>query len=91
VDGRGWVEAAKLRAGDWLFHEDGHRVQVTASMALGQSRRVYTFRLSGDSAFYANGVLVHDLCGWWTPEGPVAGVLRPPVRAMLPTKTSTSY
>jgi hypothetical protein len=27
------------------------------------SHKVYTLKLLGDTAFYANGLLVHDLCG----------------------------
>ena len=69
VDGKGWTEARNLTADDWLLTENGERVRIAANDRLPQTLRVYTFRLRGDSAFYADGVLVHDMCGAW-PEEP---------------------
>ena len=63
VDGRGWVQARSLAAGDWLFDAQGRRARVLASQTVERHATVYSFSLSGDTAFYANGVLVHDTCG----------------------------
>ena len=63
VDGRGWVAAGRLAVGDWLFDSQGRRVRVLGNQAVKRSAKVYSFSLSGDTAFYANGVLVHDSCG----------------------------
>ncbi|HWI56105.1 MAG TPA: Hint domain-containing protein, partial [Bacillota bacterium] len=63
VDGRGWIAAAQLRVGDWLFNPQNQRLQIIASERIPGRRQVYTFKLHGDVAFYANGILVHDLCG----------------------------
>ncbi|MGA2863269.1 MAG: FG-GAP-like repeat-containing protein [Verrucomicrobiota bacterium] len=71
VDGKGWKMASQLAVGDWLFDDHDQRLQITANQRLGGPLEVYTFKLRGDMAFYANGVLVHDLCGSWTPDGPV--------------------
>ena len=89
VDGQGWVEARGLHVGDWLFQDQNKRVQVTSSERVPGSMNVFTLRLRGDSAFYANGVLVHDMCGWWTPNGPIATTVRPQ-DSMTPTETATS-
>ena len=69
VDGKGWTEARNLTLDDWLFTENGGRVRIAANDRLPQTLRVYTFRLREDSAFYADGILVHDMCGVW-PEDP---------------------
>ncbi len=63
VDGRGWVPARKLAAGDWLLDAQGRRVRILANQSVHRLGKVYSFSLSGDTAFYANGVLVHDACG----------------------------
>jgi hypothetical protein len=63
VDGKGWVAARTVAAGDWLSDSSGRRVSVVASQAVTRSMPAYTFSLADDNAFYANGVLVHDLCG----------------------------
>jgi hypothetical protein len=89
VDGQGWVEARGLHVGDWLFQDQNKRVQVTSSERVPGSMNVFTLRLRGDSAFYANGVLVHDMCGWWTPNGPIATTVRPQ-DSMTSTETATS-
>jgi hypothetical protein len=68
VDGQGWVEARSLRPGDWLRDEYGRPVRVTENHRIAEALHVYTFRLREDTAFYANGVLVHDMCGFWNPE-----------------------
>lgn len=66
VDGKGWVAAADLKAGDWLMNDHGQRVQIVGNERIRGSHEVYTLKLRGDTAFYANGILVHDLCGAWT-------------------------
>ena len=63
VDGRGWTAVANLHAGDWLFDSAGNRVRVAGLTSVSGSRRVYTLSLSGDNAFYANNILVRDVCG----------------------------
>jgi hypothetical protein len=70
-DGKGWVAAAELKVGDWLLNQHRQRVQITANQRASGARDVYTLKLLGDSAFYANGVLVHDLCGALPPPAPV--------------------
>jgi hypothetical protein len=71
-DGLGWIAASQLKAGEWLSNEYGQRVQIISNERLDGSREVYTLKLRGDTAFYANGVLVHDLCG----QLPTAGAAR---------------
>jgi hypothetical protein len=63
VDGRGWTPARDLAAGDWLFNAQGGRVRVLSNQPVNRGTTVYSLSLSGDTAFYANGVLVHDSCG----------------------------
>ena len=63
VDGRGWIAARNLSAGDWLLDPQGKRIRVLANQAVQRMGKVYSLSLSGDTAFYANGVLVHDFCG----------------------------
>jgi fibronectin type 3 domain-containing protein len=63
VDGRGWIAASNLKAGDLLVDPNNARIKVLANHKLEKAIRVYSFQLSGDSAFYANGVLVRDMCG----------------------------
>ena len=70
-DGKGWVVAAELKVGGWLMNEHRQRVQITANKRISTSREVYTLKLRGDTAFYANGLLVHDLCGAFSPSEPV--------------------
>jgi hypothetical protein len=67
VDGKGWTAAGRVRQGDWLSDSHGGRVRVTDNEPLGRSLKVYTMRLAVDNAFYANDVLVHDLCGLAAP------------------------
>ncbi len=63
VDGFGWKHAGQLVEGDWLNRSDGSFVQVDRTTLIETPERVYTFQLSGDSAFFADGILVEDLCG----------------------------
>jgi hypothetical protein len=63
VDGKGWTEAKDLKPGDWLSNaQQGHFEIVEKRPGAGRMK-VYTLRLEIDNAFYANGVLVRDLCG----------------------------
>jgi fibronectin type 3 domain-containing protein len=62
VDGRGWVAAANLRVGDHLMNDKGQRVRINHLVDLENKQPVYTFSVAGDNAFYANGILVHDMC-----------------------------
>lgn len=63
VDGKGWIAACNLKVGDWLSTFDGANYIVAEMKATKQVIPVYSLQLEGDSAFYANGVLVHDMCG----------------------------
>jgi hypothetical protein len=87
-EARGWVEAQKLEAGDWLLDDAARPVRITENRRIAGPLQVFTFRLREDPAFYANGVLVHDMCGFWTPEGPIAGfpARGPPPRTPAPQK-----
>jgi large repetitive protein len=67
VDGKGWTAAGRVRQGDWLSDSHGGRVRVTDNEPLGRNLKVYSMRLALDNAFYANDVLVHDLCGLAAP------------------------
>jgi Bacterial Ig domain/Protein of unknown function (DUF642)/Divergent InlB B-repeat domain len=71
VDGKGWSPAGGLKTGDWMFDSTGSRIQVLANKPVAETSKVYTLSLSGDNAFYANGVLVHDLCGAAPPQSEV--------------------
>jgi hypothetical protein len=62
VDGKGWVAAANLRVGDHLMNDRGQRVRIDCIADIENTQPVYTFSVSGDNAFYANGALVHDMC-----------------------------
>jgi hypothetical protein len=63
VDGAGWTEALDLQVGDRLLCPTGGNAIITANQPLPQKSRVYTLWLGKGHAFYANDVLVHDLCG----------------------------
>jgi hypothetical protein len=69
VDGRGWTAARELQAGDQLLRSTGGSVVITANQPLPEKSKVYTLWLRKDHAFYANDVLVHDLCGEVVPVG----------------------
>jgi choice-of-anchor C domain-containing protein len=63
VDGKGWTAVSRLQPGDWLFNSADRRVQITGIKIIDSNTKVYTLKLSGDDAFYANDVLARDLCG----------------------------
>jgi hypothetical protein len=69
VDGAGWTAARDLRVGDRLMQPAGGNAIVTANQPLPGKSPVYTIWLGKGHAFYANGVLVHDLCGEMLPMG----------------------
>ena len=69
VDGKGWVSARNLAVGDWLAGPHGERLRVTDNEPTSAKLKTYTLSLMGDSAFYANGVLVRHLCGPTPPRG----------------------
>ena len=72
VDGKGWRSGAELRAGDWLYDASERRWQISKITMSAAKSRVYTLKLSGADSFYANNLLVHDLCG----QPPVAQVVK---------------
>ncbi|HKS38433.1 MAG TPA: hypothetical protein VJW76_14665, partial [Verrucomicrobiae bacterium] len=63
VDGQGWTVANQLQVGDWLSTDTGGVVAVSSNEIDDNPGEVVTLQLRGDNAFYANGILVHDLCG----------------------------
>ncbi len=63
VDGKGWTAARALKPGDWLSNSEGAPIEIVENRVLEKSMKVYTLQLARDNAFYANDVLVHDLCG----------------------------
>jgi hypothetical protein len=63
VDGAGWTSVKNLKPGDWLSNSDGQPLRIVENRPINQKRTVYTLRLETDNTFYANDVLVHDLCG----------------------------
>jgi hypothetical protein len=67
IDGQGWMAAQNIRTGDYVLAVDGQRVKVVSAERVEEDRPLVSVRLSGDVALYANGILVHDQCGWWTP------------------------
>jgi fibronectin type 3 domain-containing protein len=62
VDGKGWVAASNLKPGDYLMNSDGERVSIRRITDRDVGEPVYTISVYGDNVFYANGVLVHDMC-----------------------------
>jgi hypothetical protein len=73
MDGKGWVEAQRLKVGDWLVDDAARPVQITENRRYNGTLPVYTFRLREDAAFYANGVLVHDMCGFISSDAIISG------------------
>jgi len=63
ADGKGWIPATELKPGDWLCDPRGAMIEIVEKRPLDRRMKVYTLRLEMDNAFYANGALVHDLCG----------------------------
>jgi hypothetical protein len=63
VDGKGWTVASQLQPGDRLVTDGVRRVHVTDTSREMRACEVFTLQLRGESAFYAGGVLVHDMCG----------------------------
>jgi len=72
VDGRGWSTVKELKPGDWLSDSGGAPLEIVANRLLDRPTKVYTLRLATDNSFYANDVLVHDLCGGLLPVMPVS-------------------
>jgi hypothetical protein len=62
VDGTGWVAASDLKAGDFLMNSRGERVRINRIADHLSIEQVYTLSVLGDNVFYANGILVHDMC-----------------------------
>ncbi|MDF7800708.1 FG-GAP-like repeat-containing protein [Pontiellaceae bacterium B1224] len=67
IDGQGWVAAQNVRAGDAVLTDADQRLRVVSVEASKGERPLVSIRLRGDVAMYAEGILVHDQCGWWTP------------------------
>lgn len=62
VDGRGWVFAVDLKAGDWLHGVDGQMREVTANERLPGQHEVYGVQMDSDNVLYAAGILAEDQC-----------------------------
>ena len=64
VDGKGWVEAQDLRAGDQLYDETGSLVTVVAIQATGQIATVYNVTVKDLHNYYvaddSSWVLAHN-------------------------------
>ncbi len=75
VDGQGWTAAQALKRGDWVSTPADGRLCVAGNEPCPGQFRVYTLKLNEDIAFYAGGVLVHELCGdlGWKNESQVKG------------------
>ena len=65
---KGWTAAQNLAVGDTVVTFSGARVKVAGIETMNEERPLVTVRLRGDIALFANGVLVHDQCGWWAPS-----------------------
>jgi hypothetical protein len=63
LDGKGWTSAKDLKPGDWLSSSEGKPLEIVENRPINNPKKVYTLRLEKDNAFYANDVLVHDVCG----------------------------
>jgi hypothetical protein len=70
VDGSGWIAARDLQVGDRLIRSTGGNAIITANEPEKETSKVYTLWLGKGHAFYANDVLVHDLCGEMLKLGP---------------------
>jgi hypothetical protein len=53
--------------GDFVFTADGRRLRIAEVQIEEVDRPMVSVGLGGDQALYANGILVHDQCGWWIP------------------------
>lgn len=62
VDGRGWVFAVDVKAGDWLHGADGKLYEVLANTRLAGRHNVYGVHMDRDNVIYAGGVLTEDQC-----------------------------
>jgi len=62
IDGRGWVFAAQIAAGDRLHTETGGLVDVVSNTRLAGTHEVFSLVMENDNVFYAAGVLVEDQC-----------------------------
>ena len=71
-DGEGWVFAATLQEGDWLHTKQDELVEIVSVERVEETQTVHTIDLESARSLYANGILVHDLCGRWD-GGPVIG------------------
>jgi hypothetical protein len=69
IDGKGWEAARNVQVGDAVLTDGGLRIKVISSEAFEAERPLVSVRLRGDVSMYAEGILVHDQCGWWTPSG----------------------
>ncbi|HLS27150.1 MAG TPA: hypothetical protein VK041_00755, partial [Opitutales bacterium] len=70
TDTNGWLAVRNLEVGEWLHGQSGEMIEIISTELLPGTHEVYTFQLQGDSAFYADGILVEDLCGGLYLEDP---------------------
>jgi hypothetical protein len=62
-DSSGWTRIDQLKPGDFLHHHVGRLFKLLKSEPLEGTHTVHTLRIKDDTAFYANGLLVQELCG----------------------------
>ncbi len=63
IDGIGWKLASQINIGDYVVSSDGALLKLIDSKRIENMVKVFSMQLREDTVFYANGILVHDLCG----------------------------
>ena len=64
-----YAAARNVQVGDAVLSDSGQRIRVVSAEAFRVEQPLVSVRLRGDVSMYAEGILVHDQCGWWTPPG----------------------
>jgi hypothetical protein len=62
-DENGWTQVANLKVGECLHHESGTLYRVVGLVPDEEAKTVYSIQLTGDSAYFADGILARHLCG----------------------------
>jgi large repetitive protein len=63
LDQSGWTFAGDLQPGQWMRGQAGELREIVSVERIDDPGFVYTLQLEADSAFYAEGLLLHDQCG----------------------------
>lgn len=61
-NGSEWIEAGKLKLGDILIDVNGGQIEVTSIELVNLSGEVYNFEVENEHNYFAEGVLVHNVC-----------------------------